>query len=208
MLGPFFFFKRTERPDRTGTNKVLFEWTPFSHQHAVVSWTCEKGCCSYWLGWRGSKFWMDPNTILYLGTERTAMNSLVPFRPVPQGRRELRHALRCPELWTSRSSPNSHQTPWKDAKLSERSQEFPKGREKSHKVARSPERSQAPSATGVTTKPLGQITLFPLKGAVEFLERLSDSRGVLWGMYHTHQGPKKHWRPGIPYPTRLYPNTT
>ena len=36
---------------------------------------------------------MDPNTFFYLGTERTAMNSLVPFLPVPQGRRGLRHAL-------------------------------------------------------------------------------------------------------------------
>ena len=27
-----------------------------------------------------------------VGTEQTAMNSLVPFRPVPQGRTELRHA--------------------------------------------------------------------------------------------------------------------
>ena len=36
---------------------------------------------------------MDPNTIFNLGTERTAMISLVPFRPVPQGRIELRHAL-------------------------------------------------------------------------------------------------------------------
>ena len=36
---------------------------------------------------------MDPNTIFYLGTERTAMNSLVPFLPVPQGRIGLRHAL-------------------------------------------------------------------------------------------------------------------
>ena len=31
--------------------------------------------------------------IFYLGTERTAMNSLVPFLPVPQGRLGLRHAL-------------------------------------------------------------------------------------------------------------------
>ena len=38
---------------------------------------------------------MDPNTIFYLGTERTAMNSLVPFLPVPQGRTGLRHALTC-----------------------------------------------------------------------------------------------------------------
>ena len=33
------------------------------------------------------------NTIFYLGTERTAMNSPVPFLPVPQGRVGLRHAL-------------------------------------------------------------------------------------------------------------------
>ena len=25
MFDPFFFFRRTERPDRTGTNKVLFD---------------------------------------------------------------------------------------------------------------------------------------------------------------------------------------
>ena len=37
---------------------------------------------------------MDPNTIFYLGTERTAMNSLVLFLPVPQSRLGLRHALR------------------------------------------------------------------------------------------------------------------
>ena len=34
-----------------------------------------------------------PYTFCYLGTERTTMNSLVPFRSDPQ-RRELRHALR------------------------------------------------------------------------------------------------------------------
>ena len=36
---------------------------------------------------------MDTNKIFFLGTERMDMNSLVPFRPVPQGRIELRHAL-------------------------------------------------------------------------------------------------------------------
>ena len=30
---------------------------------------------------------MDLNTIFFLGTERTAVNSLVPFRSVPQGRK-------------------------------------------------------------------------------------------------------------------------
>ena len=53
MLNPFLFFRRTERPDRTGTNKVLFDgdgqhccrwrWTPVAHQHAVVvSWHAQK----------------------------------------------------------------------------------------------------------------------------------------------------------------------
>ena len=36
---------------------------------------------------------MDPTTTFYLGTERTAMNGLVPFLPVPQDRTGLRHAL-------------------------------------------------------------------------------------------------------------------
>jgi len=36
---------------------------------------------------------MDPTTTFYLGTERTAMNGLVPFLPVPQGRIGLRHAI-------------------------------------------------------------------------------------------------------------------
>ena len=37
---------------------------------------------------------MDPNTVLHLGTERMTMNSLVPFRSVPKGGIEFRHALR------------------------------------------------------------------------------------------------------------------
>ena len=36
---------------------------------------------------------MDTNKIFFLGTERMDMNSLVPFRPVAQGRIELGHAL-------------------------------------------------------------------------------------------------------------------
>ena len=44
---------------------------------------------------------MDPNTIFYLGTERTAMNSLVPFFPVPQGRIGLIHALSFQIMGTS-----------------------------------------------------------------------------------------------------------
>ena len=57
---------------------------------------CTKGYRSYWFGWRSPRFWMDSNTILYKRTERTAMNSLVPFFPVPQRRMGLRHALRTP----------------------------------------------------------------------------------------------------------------
>ena len=60
--------------------------------YCAVAWA--KGHRSYRFGWRGPRFWMDPNTIFYLATERTAMNSLVPFLLVPQGRIGLRHALR------------------------------------------------------------------------------------------------------------------
>ena len=52
MCDPFFFFRRTERPDRTGINKVLFDgdghhgrrrWTLIAHQHAVaVPWHAQK----------------------------------------------------------------------------------------------------------------------------------------------------------------------
>ena len=52
MFDPCFFLRRTERPDRTGTNKVLFDgdrhhcrwrWTRFAHQHAVaVPWHAQK----------------------------------------------------------------------------------------------------------------------------------------------------------------------
>ena len=98
---PFFFVRRTERPDRTDTNKALMEIdiTVDGGGHILRTTRC---CCavacakryrSYRFGWRGPRFWMDPNTIYYLETERTAMNSLVAFLPVPQGRIGLRHAL-------------------------------------------------------------------------------------------------------------------
>ena len=47
---------------------------------------------------------MDPNTIFYLGTERTTMNSLVPFLPVPQGQTGLRLALKRCDLGRNRES--------------------------------------------------------------------------------------------------------
>ena len=92
----------TERPDRTGANRALFDehghhcrwrWTLIAHQHAVVlSWHVQNVVVRTDLageaqdsGWTQTRF--------YLGTERTTMNSLVPFRSVPQGRIELGHAL-------------------------------------------------------------------------------------------------------------------
>ena len=75
MLGPFFFFRRTERPDQTGTNKVLFHgdiphcrrrWTLIAHQHAVVvSWHAQK-----WL--TRPKILDGPKHVFLPGTERTA----------------------------------------------------------------------------------------------------------------------------------------
>ena len=54
---------------------------------------------------------MDPITIFYLRTERTAMNSLVLFLPVPQRRIGLRHALSshrtAPELPPNSVSPDT-----------------------------------------------------------------------------------------------------
>ena len=47
---------------------------------------------------------MDPNTIFYLGTERTTMNSLVPFLSVPQGRTGLKTR---PDMELPKR-PNSH----------------------------------------------------------------------------------------------------
>ena len=51
-VDPFFFFRRTERPDRMRTNKVLLDgdghhcrwrWTLIAHQNAiVVSWHVPK----------------------------------------------------------------------------------------------------------------------------------------------------------------------
>ena len=41
---------------------------------------------SFVLIWLAMPKMLDgPNTIFYVGTERTSMNSLVPFLPVPQG---------------------------------------------------------------------------------------------------------------------------
>ena len=85
MLHSFCLFGRTERPDRTGTNKILFD---VDGHHRRWKWTsiC-RGMCKIYrscrFGWRGPGFCMDPNTFFYIGTERMTTNSLVPFRPFP-----------------------------------------------------------------------------------------------------------------------------
>ena len=112
MFDPFFFFRRTEWPDRTArpngpteraqTKNCLMEFdiTVDGGGHILrttrccCAVACAKGYRSYLFGWRGPTFWMDSDSIFYLGTARTAMSSLVPFLPVPQGRIGLRHALR------------------------------------------------------------------------------------------------------------------
>ena len=55
--------------------------------------TCADGYRSLCFGWRGPRFWMAPNTICHLGTERTAMKSFIPILPVSKGRIRLSYAL-------------------------------------------------------------------------------------------------------------------
>ena len=94
-------------PTERAQNKVLFDgvghhccrrrWTlNCAPARCVVSWHVRSVYRAYGFGWRGPRFWMDPNTFLYLGTERTTMNRLVAFRSVPQGRIGLRHAVGAP----------------------------------------------------------------------------------------------------------------
>ena len=68
----------------------------FCVQHAVVAvpWHVQKVIVrSDLAGEAEDSGWTQTNTVFYLGTERTAINGLVPFLPVPQGRIGLRHAL-------------------------------------------------------------------------------------------------------------------
>ena len=98
-VGPLFLQK-----DLTGANKVLFDgdwhlcrwrWTRFAHQHAVaVPWHAQKVVVRSDLAGEAQDCGCGLQHNFYLGTERTAMNSLVPFLPVLQDRTGLRHALR------------------------------------------------------------------------------------------------------------------
>ena len=98
MPDTFFFFRRTARPDRTGTNKVVLDgdryhcrwrWTLIAHQHVVVvSWHVQKVIVRIDLageaqdsGWTKTRFFFS--TSKYIGTERTTMYSLVSVRSVP-----------------------------------------------------------------------------------------------------------------------------
>ena len=97
----FFFFRRTERPDRTGTKSCLIEIDITVDGGGNVLRTNTLLLCRgmrkrfpFVVTWLARPKILDgPKHDFYLGTERTTMNSLVPFLPVPQGRAGLRHAL-------------------------------------------------------------------------------------------------------------------
>ena len=92
MLHPFFFFGRTERPDRTGTNSISFDvdghhrrwaWTPNCAQQRVGVVACAKYAVhTDSAGEAQNSAWTNPR-FFRVGTERMPTSSLVPFRAFP-----------------------------------------------------------------------------------------------------------------------------
>ena len=109
-------FMRTEQPDRTGTNKVLFD----GDGHHLFWWCrwrccaptrctlllCRRGMCKKqkkvivridFAGEAQDSGWTKSLTRFFTYTRytcRNGANDLVPFRSIPQGRIESRHAVR------------------------------------------------------------------------------------------------------------------
>ena len=104
MLNLFFSFRRTERPERTGATKILFDgdghdcrwrWTLVAHKHAVVvSWHAQKVIVRSDLAGEAEASGWTQTRYFYQGTDRTAMNSLVPF---PSGSTRSNRAMTRPK---------------------------------------------------------------------------------------------------------------
>ena len=79
----------------------------FCERHAVaVPWHAQKVIVrSDLAGEAQDSEWIQTRSC-YLGTERTATNSVVPSLPVPQGRRGFRHALRVKNTLTRPMAPS------------------------------------------------------------------------------------------------------
>ena len=82
-------------------------WTHFAHDTLLLCRGMRKRL-SFVLIWLARPKILDgPKHDFYLGTERTAMNSFVPFLPVPQGRIGLTHALTL-KVWKPNTSDGRH----------------------------------------------------------------------------------------------------